>query len=291
MPGRIELPRGWRRVAAHGPRPFVTREVLLAADGTVREWTSREHRRTRAGGGRRGTWWRPDLLGWWMGVLFAIGSSCFLVAAVASLWSSVSRPGLGITYFTGSLFFTTAAALQLHEAVDVEPAAERAPATRERRRRWWSWEPHRIDWLAAVVQLAGTLFFNISTFLALERGLDTRQANLRVWAPDAAGSICFLVSSELAYAEVCHRWACVRPRGLSWWIAALNLIGSIAFGVSAVAALIQPSTNEPVSAALADAGTAVGALCFLLGGLLLLPETARLALPTPRSPAVAPASA
>jgi hypothetical protein len=89
------------------------------------------------------------------------------------------------------------------------------------------------------------------------------------------GSICFLVSSELAYAAVCGRWFCLRPRSLSWRIAALNLVGSIAFGVSAVTSLIEPSTQEPVSAAIANAGTAVGALCFLAGALLLLPQAAQ----------------
>jgi len=75
----------------------------------------------------------------------------------------------------------------------------------------------------------------------------------------------------------CQRWFCVRPRSLSWRIAALNLVGSIAFGVSAVAALVEPSTQEPVSAAIANAGTAVGALCFLAGAVMLAPEADRAA--------------
>src|SRR5262249_17343043 len=132
------------------------------------------------------------------------------------------------------------ATLQFHEAVDVERRPEHA-ADRAAHR-WWSWEPARIDWLASGIQLIGTLFFNISTFLALEHGLDARQANLRVWAPDVAGSICFLISSELAYAEVCHWWACLGRRSLPWWIVVLNLVGSIAFGISAAAALVEPST-------------------------------------------------
>jgi hypothetical protein len=78
------------------------------------------------------------------------------------------------------------------------------PGAPDRPRRWRpaSWEPRRIDWLAALIQLAGTVFFNISTFAALKQGLDARQTNLRVWTPDAAGSVCFLVASALAYADV-----------------------------------------------------------------------------------------
>jgi hypothetical protein len=202
-------------------------------------------------------------------VLFAVGSICFLVASMISQWASVPRDGIGVTFFVGSLFFTTAAYLQYAEAVNVD----RGPA-RHGRERWRpaSWEPARIDWLASAVQFVGTLLFNVSTFEAMKRGLDTQQSNLRVWTPDALGSICFLVASMLAFAEVCHRWTCVRRRALSWWIVALNLFGSVAFGVSAAAALIEPSTNEPVSAAIANAGTSLGAACFLVGAVLLLPE-------------------
>jgi hypothetical protein len=264
----VELPDGWERVSADGPGPFVTREVLRSPDGRLVEWRSRPHRK-RAGRARAGVWWRPDRTAWWIGVLFAIGSVCFLVASMVSQWASAPRSGIGVTFFVGSLLFTSAGYLQYAETVNVD----RGPGRRGRERwRPVSWEPARIDWLAAAVQFAGTLLFNVTTFEAMKRGLDTRQSNLRVWTPNALGSICFLVASTLAFAEVCHRWTCVRRRSLSWWIVALNLLGSVAFGVSAAAALIEPSTNEPVSAAIANAGTSLGAACFLLGAVLLLPE-------------------
>jgi hypothetical protein len=121
------------------------------------------------------------------------------------------------------------------------------------------------------VQFAGTLFFNLSTFAAI-RALDLTQAERRVWAPDVIGSVAFLVASALAWAEAGHAWWSWRPRSIGWQIAALNLVGSIAFGVSAVAAYIVPDTGELLNTALAGAGTFVGAICFLVGGLLLLPE-------------------
>jgi hypothetical protein len=64
-------------------------------------------------------------------------------------------------------------------------------------------------------------------------------------------------------------WA---PRARGWWIAALNMVGSIAFGVSAIAAYVVPRSGELLSSALANLGTFVGALCFLSGAVLLLPE-------------------
>jgi hypothetical protein len=191
-------------------------------------------------------------IGWWMGVLFAIGSACFTVAALASQWASAPRPGIGVTFFVGSIFFTSAAALQFHDALNGT----------------------RIDRLAAGIQLVGTIFFNVNTFAAMDDGLTTKQELLRVWTPDVIGSICFLVSSELSYAEVCGAWISFQNRTRAWWIAAVNMLGSIFFGVSAVTSLIVPSTNEPVSAHIANATTALGGACFFIGAILLIAETA-----------------
>jgi YrhK-like protein len=206
-----------------------------------------------------------------MSVLFALGSLCFTVAALAAQWASVSRPGIGVTFFVGSIFFTCASYLQYSETVNVEHSVSSV-----RRARWRpaSWEPRRIDWLAASVQLIGTIFFNVSTFAAMKHGFDTHQTNARVWGPDALGSICFLLSSELAYAEVCHRWVCLKLRTLSWRIVTLNLLGSLAFGAAAIASLIEPASGEPLSAHLANGGTAAGGLCFLVAALALMPEAA-----------------
>ena len=62
------------------------------------------------------------------------------------------------------------------------------------------------------------------------------------------------------------------PHLRSWRIAALNLLGSVAFGVSAVASYILPTTGEPASVLLTNLGTFVGAICFFVGAALLLPE-------------------
>ena len=190
--------------------------------------------------------------------LFAAGSVCFAVAAIASQWASAPRPAIGVTFFVGSLGFTAAASLQFRDAVRTGG---------------------HVDRLASAIQLAGTLLFNVSTFAGMQRGLDTHQENLRVWAPDAFGSICFLVASELALVAVCHRWICLCPRSRAWRIAAVNLAGSVWFGISAVTSLIEPSTNEPVSAAITNATTALGALCFLAGALMLPPPSAGAAAP------------
>ena len=280
MSARPQVPEGWQLVSAEGPGPFVTTELLRRPDGRLVRWRSRGQR--KGGASRTGdattarealsesVWWRPRARGWWMSVLFALGSLCFAVAAVASQWASSPRPSIDVTFFVGSLLFTSAAYLQYNEAVN----AERDSVPDGRRVHWRpvSWEPRRIDWLASLIQLAGTIFFNVSTFTAMKHGLSTHQVNARVWAPDVFGSICFLLSSELAYAEVCHKWICLRGSSLSWRIVALNLLGSIAFGAAAIGSLIEPSSGEPVSARIANGGTALGGVCFLVAALALMPE-------------------
>jgi YrhK-like protein len=276
--GYVEVPAGWEVVSEDGPGPFVTSEVLRRPDGSEVRWRSRAHRKGRvtsrgasSAGEREPIWWRPRRRDWWMAVLFAVGSLCFALAALASQWATSPRPAIGVTFFVGSIFFTSASYLQYAETVNVGRGPEPA-----QRRRWRpaSWEPRRIDWLAASIQLVGTVFFNLSTFTAMKHGLTTTQSNRRVWAPDALGSICFLLSSELAYAEVCHRWVCFRRRSLSWRIVALNLLGSIAFGAAAIGSLLEPAGGEPLSARIANAGTAMGGVCFLLAALALMPEAA-----------------
>jgi hypothetical protein len=258
--GYVELPEGWERVSAGGPGAFVTHEVLRRPDGTLVRWRSRAHRKSA----------RAPRVVRWMAALFALGSTCFLVASVASQWASSPRPAIGVTFFAGSLLFTAAAYLQYSEAVNVP--REHLPRARPLHLRPASWEPKRIDWLASAVQLVGTLLFNVSTFLAMQHGLDARQTDVRVWAPDAFGSVCFLAASALAYAEVCHRWWCTRRRSLPWWIVALNLAGSVAFGLAAIASLVEPSTDALVNTRIANAGTSIGAACFLAGAILLVPE-------------------
>jgi hypothetical protein len=50
------------------------------------------------------------------------------------------------------------------------------------------------------------------------------------------------------------------------------MLGSVFFGVSAVAAYVVVSTTEMLDAALANSGTLWGAVCFLAGAIVLMPE-------------------
>jgi hypothetical protein len=252
---------------------------------TPASWTSRRLRKQRSllDTGRGSTWWAPGAVGWWIAVLFALGSVCFAVGAAPGYVDAVGVATDGVTFFVGSVLFTVAACLQYLEVVNASrpppsgasptpSAASAAPVAATQRRRLLSWDPQRIEWWAALVQLAGTVLFNLSTYDAMRDHMSATQSNRLVWTPDALGSICFLVASALAWAEVSGAWWSWRPRSLPWQITAVNLAGSIAFGASAVASHLVPASDQPRNVELMNLGTFVGALCFLVGAVLLMPE-------------------
>lgn len=247
--------------------PFSTFRFLVRSDGEVEIRESRRHRKhqgPRACG--REAWWAPRDRGWWIGVLFAIGSALFATGVIPTYAHAVGARGDSLTFFAGSVFFTAAGFLQYREAVDAVPAGLR------RGRRVLVFLPDRIDWQATAWQSVGTLAFNVSTAVAVSAAVGSAQYRHHVWRPDATGSVCFLIASALAWFEVCHGWAGWRPRSIAWWITLANLAGSVAFGVSAVAAFVQPGTADLLSAPVSNIGTLAGAVLFLIGAVLLLAE-------------------
>jgi hypothetical protein len=240
----------------------------------MQEWSSRVHRKraSRFARASRGesVWWAPRRLSWWIGVLFAIGATCFFVGPLPGFVELVGSGIDGLVFFVGSVFFTTAAALQCVETFN----ADRGPAAESHRFRIVAFEPGRIDWWSSIVQFAGTLLFNVNTYHAMSTGFDNPSYDRLVWAPDVIGSACFLVSGYLAYAEASGGLLRPARRTLGWWIAAVNLVGCIAFGISAIAAYVVPSSGSVVDLVWANAFTAFGGLCFLVGAVLLLPEGA-----------------
>ena len=199
-------PPGWRETGRRTIGPFATHVTWERPDGGTSSWSSRVHRKHASKLSRperSGVWWAPRRASWWIGVLFAIGSTCFFVGP-----------------------------------------------------------------------FPGTVYFNVSTFHALRAGLDASSYDRLVWKPDALGSVCFLVSGYLAYAEVCGHAFWTRKRTLEWKIAAVNLVGCVAFGLSAVASLWLPSSGGVLALAASNWFTALGGLCFLVGAILLLPESA-----------------
>ena len=213
--------------------------------------------------------WNPRSLDWRVAILFMVGATLFSLGSFPAYGQLVDPGIVGATFFIGSAFFTAAAYSQFLQVAN--PRDEHGQARRPERFRFWSWEPSRTLWWAAVVQLVGTLFFNIDTFRAMSDSISAAETNRLVWAPDFFGSIAFLVASHLAWLIVCGGIWCVQRNNSDWWIAVLNYVGSIFFMLSAIAAFTLPTTGEEVNVTLVNAATLSGALCFLFGAYLLLP--------------------
>lgn len=210
--------------------------------------------------------------------LFIIGSSLFALGAVPTYAQAVGLRLCAVTFFVGSLFFTSAAFLQYREAVDALPAGGAA-----RGHSLWVWAPRNLGWLAAAVQLAGTLWFNWSTGNAVRDNLSAALTEQRVWRPDALGSVAFLIASGVALRDAGRTAVAGQPKPRTWRIAVINVAGSVAFGISAVAAFVIPSSGDLWNAELSNLGTLVGALCFLAGAILMLgPESTDASVPPDR---------
>ncbi len=182
-----------------------------------------------------------------MALCFALGSACFLIGPFPGYAQLVGDSADAVTFFIGSILFTAGGALQSWLAWFERRSSGGGPAG------WW----------AAVIQSAGTLFFNVTTYQAMHTALTSSEYNKLVWRPDWRGSICFLVSGAIAYAASArHGWLPVRG-GAGWWQTAVNLAGCIFFGISAVAGYVVPSTGSMLDQAAANWNTSLGAACFL----------------------------
>jgi hypothetical protein len=270
-----------------GPWPFITRRTYRRRDGSLRVWSSRHHRKalvlpeaakaiTVAETLLR-CLWMPRKLNWWIGVVFAIGSLLFAIASVLSLspalaqaWSLDSTE-VNAIFFAGSIPFTIAAYLQLFQAANVrEFLADNSSSPKPVC--FFGWRPSDIGWLSSAFQFAGTILFNFNTFDAMIPSLTWFQEDLVIWAPNIIGSILFLASGYLAFIETCHAHWTWKPKSISWWVVFTNLLGCGGFMVSAMFSIFLPGPPHVDAVTLGVAFTLQGAICFLVGSLLMLPE-------------------
>jgi hypothetical protein len=207
-------------------------------------------------------------------VLFMIGSFGFALGSTGWYAGAVSYTADAVTFFVSSIFFTSASFLQLVQSQSPAMAPDAGDDETSAPVRLLAWRPRDLAWWAALAQFPGTLYFNGTTFYAIHTTSTSQQYDAIVWRPDFYGSILFLVSSVLAIRAV-GRFLTWRPRDAGWRIAWLNMLGSVFFMASALAAFVMPDSTSPVDAAVDDRGTWAGAVCFFLAALLILPAWKR----------------
>jgi hypothetical protein len=230
---------------------------------------------------------RPVRLNAAIAWLFMIGSSCFVLGSVPAYVNAVGGVADAVTYFVGSIFFTSASFAQLLQAqtpamTEVDARQQHVPRPVVVR----AWLAKDRNWLAAITQFPGTLFFNVSTLAALAINATAQQQDRHVWRPDFFGSTLFLVASAFGILALGGRFLSFQARSLPWWIAWVNMIGSVLFMGSALASYVLPTTGELINSRFSIVGTLLGAVCFLIGAALMLPawRTAVLTAPSAARP-------
>jgi uncharacterized membrane protein YkvI len=213
---------------------------------------------------RRQIGWRPHDLPWRTAALFMLGSSLFAVGSFPPYSHLVDGRIVGITFVIGSLCFTSAGYSTVVQVIN-DGSAPDAPT------RWWAWSPRGALWWAAVVQLIGTVLFNVNTIAAMVTTLTTEETNRLVWAPDVFGSIAFLVASHLTWMHLDGRFWYRNTDDQDWWSSLLNYVGSVLFMAAAIASFTLRTTGETLDIAVVNSATFLGAICFLVGAYVTLP--------------------
>lgn len=197
---------------------------------------------------------------------FAIGSALFAIGSAPGFANWAGAPAANLAFFVGSFFFTFAAFVQLQLSGSLRgPTPAIAGSERVGR------EVHKSEWWSSGVQFAGTIAFNISTG-AVFFVHSIEDADRFSWRPDVYGSAAFLISSGLAvFATELYRRR-DEPHAPGWTATVLNTVGSIAFGFSAIGAYIDPQNGKVIAPFIDQAGTFIGALCFMAASLISLPR-------------------
>jgi hypothetical protein len=218
--------------------------------------------------------YKPQLLTWWIGVLFIIGSACFMAGSIMYLHfeASFSTFSINLTFFIGSLFFTSAAYGQYLEAINADISNEADLEKKDREWIWFAWRAKNLGFLSSVSQLIGTLLFNIDTFDGLLSHLTTLQEDILIWVPNMIGSFLFLTASFFAWLEVYQDKNVKAFISVTWWIIWINILGSVFFQLSALKSYINLESGEAVNGILSSNYTLYGAACFLIGAYLLIVE-------------------
>ncbi|MEV8466408.1 hypothetical protein AB0T83_06380 [Fluviibacterium sp. DFM31] len=268
-----------------GAWPFVTLR-RYSHHGHRLLWRARQNRKglLRAERGHEALavpFWQSSTYNWIIGLVFAIGALLFMLGAGASLlptgWSAApSGTQIAVIFFLGSIPFTTAGYLQHFQAAN---AADFRPDPKDIGQgngvALIGWHPNNPGWLSTFAQFIGTVAFNFNTFDAITAPSQWVLQDLAIWGPGMIGSLLFLLSGYLAFIEVCHGYWAWKPKDLDWTIVSINLLGCVFFLISSLLAFVPPHTEPGWIPVAANALLWLGALCFFIGAVLLMRESAQ----------------
>lgn len=187
----------------------------------------------------------------WIAILFMVGAALFALGCALYLWGVEHETVLDSIFFAGSLFFTSAAGLQLRQSLN----------------------GNKVLLFSALSQFIGTVMFNFNTVDAFFN-LGWIEQDLLVWTPNILGSILFQISASLAMKDICTQVWCWHIQNINWRIGAINFAGCVAFLISAVFSFVTPAPMPPIFALWATIFTLLGACCFFISAFLMWRQTA-----------------
>ena len=189
---------------------------------------------------------RPVRLNAMIAWLFIVGSACFVLGSVPAYLDAVGGTVDGVTYFVGSIFFTTASFCQLVQA--------QTPARRESTRTGRTVRRPCGSGAGCRTTAAGSPPRRSfpgrcsSTSARWRRSPTTPRVRSRTGT--SGGPTCSARSSSSWRARSassrCRAGSCVvERRSVPWWVAWVNMVGSVLFMASALAEL--SSCRAPAS--------------------------------------------
>lgn len=294
--GRLRHPSDWEVVDSEGLGPFESKVLYRLPDGSTYVWELRRHRKglgpeSPSGQAAQqadraaepGTWrkwlgvWAPHRISWWVAVTFAVGSVLFIAGALASLvptlFGGTQTAGYvgALSNWAGALIFTVSIYLWLLEGINADDEIGAQSSDQPRQGfAWIAWQPRRLEFLAPLLFLIGSLLFNVETTLAVGAELTWfKLPQLGNWMA-LIGALLFLVPSYLQLVEVSHGFGSWQPHKISWWVVVSFILGSVGFVVAGVFGF-GPGVSSP-GHLLETLGLLQGAVFFLIGSYLMLPE-------------------
>ena len=218
---------------------------------------------------RHGEEWRwLNVVGFWIGACFAIGSMMFVIGSGVSTFRPLfeemgfskwkRRALVDYSYAIGGCYFTAGAYLSYYEVINVGKKHHRwfaGPGTSMSVAGYWGSLSYFIG--AASFQIAVT-----AVFIAPE--LPAQKVLTLEWIPQAIGGALFTTAACI---ESWHNQS-ARATQYVYWVCLFYLIGSILFLVAAAMGTwlyVKHNEDEFLVQSTVDLPYLVGSLCFLIG--------------------------
>ncbi len=176
------------------------------------------------------------------------------------------------SYFGGGILFVVAIYLELLETINSDPHPKRARRRPDESFRWFAWRPHQLSFLSVFILLVGTLLFNVETTIALLGLSINNEMSWLLSVPSFLGAILYVIATNIQLMETCHSYPCLKPRSISWWTAALYVLGSVGFLSGAFFSFDAPGLSNAGDLLIVKLSYLAGSILFLAGSYLMIPD-------------------